>query len=186
MEGWVLPVSLFLSCFVSCVLCLVSYVLCLVSSCLASCLLPLASCLLSLVSCLLSLVSCLLSLVSCLLCLLSLVSCLLPLVSCLLSLVSCPFSCSAFLFARKVSGSYVHFYHVLVPSTYRSRNPPTHRTTLRVYPMLSCPLWPLYHRTCVIAERLGCLHSHMQQDMDISQAPPHLGAPFLLSDSVNV
>ena len=28
--------------------------------------------------------------------------------------------------------------------------------------------------------------SHMQQDMDISQAPPHLGAPFLLFDAVHV
>ena len=41
---------------------------------------------------------------------------------------------------------------------------------------LSCPLWPLNHRMCVIGERLGYLRClAQQQDVDISLAPPHLG-----------
>ena len=43
---------------------------------------------------------------------------------------------------------------------------------LRLYPVLSCPLWPCNH--------------HTQQDKDIFKAPPHLGAPFPLFDTVQV
>ena len=48
--------------------------------------------------------------------------------------------------------------------------------------------WPCNHRMCVIAERLSSLHglAHAQQDIGISYAPLHLGAPFLLLQTVHV
>ena len=128
---------------------------------------------------------------SCLVFVLCLASYVLRVACCVLCLVSCVVLCSAFLFAHKVSGSYVHFCprpcseHL---SMGQARNPPTHRTTIRVYPVLSCRLWPLYHRMCVSSPRDWAVStgSHIQQDIVISKAPAHLGAQFLLSDSVNV
>ena len=47
---------------------------------------------------------------------------------------------------------------------------------------------PLDHRTCVIAKETGpvSIGAHMQQDIGISEAPPRLGAPFPLFDTVHV
>ena len=64
----------------------------------------------------------------------------------------------------------------------QARHPPTHWTTLRVYPVLSMPTLAVqpphvWHRQRDWAVSTG---SHMQQDMDISQALPHLGAPIPL------
>ena len=61
-----------------------------------------------------------------------------------------------------------------------ARNPPTHWTTLRVHPVLSMPTLAVQpphvcHHQRDWAVSIG---SHMQQDMGISQAPPHPGAPF--------
>ena len=78
--------------------------------------------------------------------------------------------------------SYVHFCprprseHM---SMGQARDPPTLGTTLRVYPVLLCPLGPCNRRICVIA-------SETVQDMDISWAPLHLGAPFPLFDTVQI
>ena len=33
--------------------------------------------------------------------------------------------------------------------------PLTQKTTLRVYPVLWCPLWPCHHRMCVIGKETG-------------------------------
>ena len=56
----------------------------------------------------------------------------------------------------------------------------THWTTHRVYPVLWCPLWPCFHHMCVIAKETVTIGSHMQQDIDIAKALPHLGAPIPL------
>ena len=65
-----------------------------------------------------------------------------------------------FLFAcmlRKGSGSHVNvcprpcFEH---QSMGEACNPPTQRTTPTVWSVLSCPLWPCYHRMCVMAKGL--------------------------------
>ena len=56
------------------------------------------------------------------------------------------------------SGSHFDFCPRPCSSTCRmghARNPPTLWTTLRVYPVLLCPLCPCYHRMCVIARRTG-------------------------------
>ena len=37
----------------------------------------------------------------------------------------------------------------------QARNPPQHWITLRVYPVLLCPLWPCFHRMCVITKETG-------------------------------
>ena len=83
--------------------------------------------------------------------------------------LSLSFSLSLFLFActlRKGPGSCVHvcprpcFEHL---SMGQARNPPTLGTTLNVYPVLSCPLWPCTHRMCVIAKE-----NHHQKNGDNS------------------
>ena len=40
----------------------------------------------------------------------------------------------------------------------QARNPSTQRDHTLCNPCFSCPLWPCYHRMCVIARRLGSLH----------------------------
>ena len=83
----------------------------------------------------------------------------------------------------KVSGSYVHYCPRPCSSTCRWARLATHRHwgPLHVYPELLCQLWPcnqhVCHRQRDWAVSIG---SHMQQDMDISEALPHLGAPIPL------
>ena len=62
----------------------------------------------------------------------------------------------------------------------QARNPPTHWTTLRENPVLSCPPWPCDRCMCVIAKGAVSIGSHMQQDMGFSKARPQLGAPIRL------
>ena len=52
---------------------------------------------------------------------------------------------------HKGSGSCEHM------SVNQACNPLTQRTTLRVCPVLSCPLWPCDHRMCVFAKRRSSL-----------------------------
>ena len=56
---------------------------------------------------------------------------------------------------------------------------PCSHGTLTAYPPHMC------HRQRDWAVTIG-IGSHMQQDMGISWAPPHLGAPFPLFDAVHV
>ena len=47
--------------------------------------------------------------------------------------------------------------------------------------MLSCPARPCYYRMRAIAKETAVSKgSHMQEDMDISEASRHLGAPIPL------
>ena len=89
------------------------------------------------------------------------------------------------------SGSYVHFSPRPCPSTDRWARLSTHRhhgSTLCARSEPSYSLWPLNHRMCVVAWRRGAVSngSHMQQYVDTSKAPPHLGAPFSLVENVDV
>ena len=65
------------------------------------------------------------------------------------------------LFVLNRSRSYVNcfprpcFKHV---SMGQARNPPTERTSLSAWSVLSRSLWPCYRRMCVITEGLGSLH----------------------------
>ena len=87
---------------------------------------------------------------------------------------------------HKGLGSYVHFCPCPCSSTCRWSRLAIHRHwgPLCVYPVLLCPLWPCNHRMFCHRQRdwAVSIRSYMQQDMDISQAPPHLGAPFALSE----
>ena len=60
-------------------------------------------------------------------------------------------------FVLKGRGLAFVFAHVLVGAHVdgQARNPPTHWTTLRVYPVLSYPLWSCNHSMCVIAKETG-------------------------------
>ena len=91
---------------------------------------------------------------------------------------------------HKGSGSYVHSCprprseHM---SMGQASHPPTRGTTPCVWSVLSCPLWPCNHRTCHrLRDGAVSIGSHMQQGMEISLVPPHLGAPFPLFDTVQV
>ena len=58
---------------------------------------------------------------------------------------------------HKGSGSHIHFCPRPCSSTCRWASLATHRHwgPLCVYTVLSCPIWPCYHRMCVIAKETG-------------------------------
>ena len=68
-------------------------------------------------------------------------------------------------------------------STFQARNPPTQRTTLSTWSVLSRPLWPCYHRTCVMCHRQDTGLSPLVSN---SHAPPLSNAPYLSSWAVHL
>ena len=90
------------------------------------------------------------------------------------------------IFVRKGSESYVHLCPCPCSSTYRWARLATHqhKGPHPVWSVLSMPTVAVQpphvcHRQRDWAVSIG---SHMQQDMDMSKAPPHLGAPFALCE----
>ena len=87
-------------------------------------------------------------------------------------------------FTTRGRGLYIHSCPRPCLCTCRQARLSTHRHTgphSMSSPCSDTHFWPCNHHMCVIAKELGAVltGSHMQRNMDISYAPPRLGAPFL-------